>query len=127
LVVTSPAEAFLPQLASNPWDNLSMRITIAHKKSKQEVVDSIDRGFDYVFKMDGLPVKLVLEQKNWQGSTMTFALSAKMGFMSSPIKGTIDVTDRDVTIDADLGMFERFVSEDKVRGALSTKFKGLLT
>jgi hypothetical protein len=104
-----------------------MRITIAHKKPKQEVVDSIDRGFDDVFKMDGLPLKLVLEQKSWQGSTMTFALSAKMGFMSSPIKGTIDVTDRDVTIDADLGMFERFVSEDKVRGALATKFKGLLT
>ena len=104
-----------------------MRITIAHKKPKQEVIDSNDRGFDDVFKMDGLPLKLVLEQKNWQGSTMTFALSAKMGFMSSPIKGTIDVTDRDVTIDADLGMFERFVSEDKVRGALATKFKGLLT
>ncbi|MBV9888345.1 MAG: polyhydroxyalkanoic acid system family protein [Acidobacteria bacterium] len=104
-----------------------MRITIAHKKPKQEVVDSIDRGFDDVFKMDGLPVKLVLEQKSWQGSTLTFALSAKLGFMSSPIKGTIDVTDHDVTIDADLGMFEQFVSEDKVRGALATKFKGLLT
>jgi hypothetical protein len=104
-----------------------MRITIAHKKPKQEVVDSIDRGFDDVFKMEGLPLKLVLEQKNWQGSTMTFALSAKMGFMSSPIKGTIDVTNRDVTIDANLGMFERFVSEDKVRDVLSTKFKGLLT
>ena len=49
-----------------------------------------------------------------------------MGFMSSPIKGTIDVTDRDVTIDADLGMFERFVSEEKVREVLATKFKGLL-
>jgi hypothetical protein len=104
-----------------------MRITIAHNKPKQEVVDSIDRGFDDVFKMEGLPLKLVLEQKDWQGSTMTFALSAKMGFMSSPIKGTIDVSNRDVTIDADLGMFERFVSEDKVRGALATKFKGLLT
>jgi hypothetical protein len=104
-----------------------MRITIAHKKPKQEVVDSIDRGFDDVFKMDGLPLKLVLEQKNWQGSTLTFALSAKMGFMSSPIRGTIEVTDRDVIIDADLGMFERFVPEEKVRGALTTKFKGLLS
>jgi hypothetical protein len=103
-----------------------MRITIAHNKPKQEVVDSIDRGFDDVFRMEGLPVKLVMEQKNWQGSTMTFALNAKIGFMSSPIKGTIDVTDRDVTIDADLGMFERFVSEDKAREVLSTRFKGLL-
>src|ERR1700733_3120286 len=104
-----------------------MRITIAHKKAKQEVVDSIDRGFDDVFQMQGLPLKLMLEQKNWQGSTLTFALSAKMGFMSSPIRGTIEVTDRDVIIDADLGMFERFVSEEKVRGALTTKFKGLLS
>jgi hypothetical protein len=103
-----------------------MRITIAHKKPKQEVIDSIDRGFDDVFKMQGLPLKIVLEQKNWQGSTLTFALSAKMGFMSSPISGTVDVTDHDVTIDADLGMFERFVSEDKVREMLGTKFKGLL-
>jgi len=53
-------------------------------------------------------------------------LNAKIGFMSSPIKGTIAVTDRDVTIDADLGMFERFVSEDKAREVLSTRFKGLL-
>jgi hypothetical protein len=103
-----------------------MRITIAHKKPKQEVIDSIDRGFDDVFKMQGLPLKIELEQKNWQGSTLTFALSAKMGFMSSPIRGTIDVSDRDVTIEADLGMFERFVSEDKVRDVLGTKFKGLL-
>jgi hypothetical protein len=103
-----------------------MRITIAHNKPKQEVVDSIDRGFDDVFRMGGLPVKLVLDQKNWQGSTMTFALNAKVGFMSSPIKGTIDVTDRDVTIDADLGMFDRFISEDKAREVLSTRFKGLL-
>ena len=103
-----------------------MRITIAHNKSKQEVIDSIDRGFDDVFRMEGLPVKLVLDQKNWQGSTMTFALNAKVGFMSSPIKGTIAVTDRDVTIDVDLGMFERFISEDKAREVLSTRFKGLL-
>src|ERR1700743_3724362 len=104
-----------------------MRITIAHSKTKQEVIDSVDRGFDDVFRMDGLPVKLDLQQKSWQGSTMTFALNAKVAFMSSPIKGTIDVTDKDVTIDADLGMFERFVSEDKVKGALATRFKGLLT
>ena len=103
-----------------------MRITIAHNKPKQEVIDSIDRGFDDVFKMEGLPIKLALEQKSWQGSTMNFALNAKIAFMSSPIKGTIDVTDRDVTIDADLGMFERFVTEDKVRDVLSTRFKGLL-
>jgi hypothetical protein len=103
-----------------------MRITIAHNKSKQEVVDSIDRGFDDVFKMQGSPLKIELEQKSWQGSTLTFGLSAKMGFMSSPIKGTIDVTDSQVIIDADLGMFERFVSEEKVKGALATKFKGLL-
>jgi hypothetical protein len=42
---------------------------------------------------------------------MTFALTAKMGFMSTPIKGTVEVTDSDVIVDADLGMLGRFVNE----------------
>ena len=45
-----------------------MRIKIEHKRTKQEVIDSIDRSFDQMFQgVSGLPVKIVVEQKNWQG------------------------------------------------------------
>jgi hypothetical protein len=46
--------------------------------------------------------------------------------MSTPVKGTVEVTDHDFTIDADLGMLERLVPEKKVREMITTKAKGLL-
>jgi hypothetical protein len=104
-----------------------MRITISHNRSKAEVVDSVDRSFNEMFSdVAGLPVRVVVEQKTWQGSTLIFALSAKWGLMSTPVKGTVEVTDHDFTIDADLGMLERLVPEKKVREMITTKAKGLL-
>ena len=104
-----------------------MRITISHNRSKAEVVDSVDRSFNEMFSdVAGLPVRVVVEQKTWQGSTLIFALSAKWGLISTPVKGTVEVTDHDLTIDADLGMLERLVPEKTVREMIATKTKGLL-
>jgi hypothetical protein len=50
-----------------------------------------------------------------------------MGLFSTPIKGTIEVTDTDITIDADLGMLERFIPTATAREILTTRVKGLLT
>jgi hypothetical protein len=104
-----------------------MRITIEHKRTKAEVIESIDRSFDQMFQgISGLPVRLVVEQKNWQGSVLSFALSAKMGGLSTPIKGTVEVTDHEVIVDADLGMLSRFVPQDATRELIGKRVKGLL-
>ena len=105
-----------------------MRITVSHHKTKQEVIQSVDRSFDDLFQAPELRgVKLKDMTRTWQGSTLTFGLTAKMGFFSSPIKGTIEVTDTDITIDADLGMLERLIPADTAREILSTRVRGLLT
>ena len=105
-----------------------MRITVSHTKTKEEVMRAIDRSFDDLLKgLAAVPVKLVDEQRSWQGSTLTFSVLAKMGLLRSGIKGTIDVTDRDLTIDVDLGLFERLISETKARDAISSRVRGLLT
>jgi hypothetical protein len=104
-----------------------VRISISHNRTKEEVVQSIERSWDDLFKEAGaLPVKLTVEQRSWQGSTMTFALTAKMGIISTPIKGTVEVTDRDVIVDADLGMLGRFVNEKTAQQLLGSRIKGLL-
>lgn len=104
-----------------------MRVTVEHNRTKQEVVQSVDRSFDELFQGPGLPkVKIADQQKSWQGNTLTFSLTAKMGFFSTPIKGTVEVTDKDIIIDADLGMLERLIPEDKAREMLSSQMKGLL-
>lgn len=105
-----------------------MRISVSHNRPKEEVIQTIDRSINDLFKDAGaLPIKLVMEQRSWQGSVMTFALTAKMGIISTPIKGTVEVTDRDIIIDADLGMFNRFVDEKTAQKAIGDRLKGLLT
>lgn len=114
---------FVFQQKRNP-----VRISVSHNRSKEEVIQAVDRSINDVFKDAGaLPVKLVMEQRSWQGSVMSFALTAKMGIISTPIKGTVEVTDRDIIIDADLGMFNRFVDEKTAQQVIGTRLKGLLT
>ena len=104
-----------------------MRVTVSHTKAKQDVMRSVDRSFNDLFRGVGtMPIQLVEEHRSWEGSTLSFSISAKMGFVSTPIKGTIEVTDRDITIDADLGWFERLIPAAKVRESLSGAVRGLL-
>ena len=49
---------------------------------------------------------------------MKFALIARMGFIKNPISGTVEVTERDVTIDADLGMLGNLIPAQEVRSNL---------
>ena len=106
-----------------------MRIIVPHQHPPQQVVDNIDRKFDEIFK--GLPVgpiQIVDVKRNWNGRKMDFNFNASAGFMNVPIKGTIDVGDKDVTIDVDLPAFlSQILPEAKLRPALEKSVKGLLT
>jgi len=104
-----------------------MRITISHDRPRAEVVAAVDRSFDDLFKgVAELPVKVTIQQRTWRGSTLTFALTAKWGLLSTPINGTVEVTDHDITVDADLGLLNRFVSEKTARAMMGDRIKGLL-
>jgi len=104
-----------------------MRITISHNRTKAQIMESVDRSFDEMFQgIAGLPVRLVLEQKSWQGSILSFSLTAKLGLLSTPIKGTVEVTEQDVTVDADLGLLNRLVSEKNAREMIGDRIKGFL-
>ena len=104
-----------------------MRFSVSHNRPTDQVKQAIDRSFDDILKsMTSLPVLLVQEQRSWTGNTLAFSLVAKLGMMSTPIKGSIQVTDRDVIIDVDFGLLERLMPTGKVRGAFENRVKGLL-
>lgn len=104
-----------------------MRISVSHNRPKQEVIQSVERSFNDLFQeAGGLPVKLTVDQRSWQGSVMSFQLTAKMGIISTPIKGTVEVTDKEIIVDADLGMLSRFISEKSAQQLLGNRVKGLL-
>jgi hypothetical protein len=104
-----------------------MRITISHDRRKAEIIEAVDRSFNDLFKSAAqLPVKITIQQRTWQGATLNFALTAKWGLLSTPIKGFVEVTDHEVTVDADLGLLNRFISEKAARTVLTDRVKGLL-
>lgn len=102
-----------------------MRIIVPHNKPREEVIQTIDRSIDDLLQQS-LPVQVTVQQRTWQGSTLTFAVAAKMGFLSTPVKGTVDVSDSDIIIDVDLGMFESFVPADKARDLVTSRVRALL-
>jgi len=105
-----------------------VRITVAHTKPKDEIKRMIDRSFDDLFRGVGnLPLQIVDEKRKWEGDLLIFSFGAKVSLLTSPIKGTISVTERDVTIDADFGLLEKLLPSAQTKSALESRVKGLLT
>ncbi len=104
-----------------------MRITVAHHKSKEQIIQAVDRSFDELFKGTPLvPIEVTNEARKWDGNTLTFSFNAKMGVLRAPIKGTVKVGDSDLTIDADFGLLEKLLGGGMTK-TLETRVKGLLT
>lgn len=106
-----------------------MRITVSHNKPVEQIRANIDRGFDDIFK--GLPVgpiQITDEQRTWVGDTMNFSFNARAAFLTVPIKGWIQVERQQVTIEVELPAFlAKLIPEDKVKTAVESGVKGLLT
>lgn len=104
-----------------------MRVTVSHNKSREEVIRAVDRSFDDLFRgISIIPLHIANEQRSWQGSTLNFSFTAKLGLLTSAIKGIVEVTDRDFTIDADLGLLEKLLSPKGARATLESRIRGLL-
>ena len=105
-----------------------MRVTVSHTKTKAEVVKIIDDSADQLYNgVPGAPVKITDQHKQWEGDTLYFSFTGKMGFFSSSVKGFAHVTDADVTIDIELpALLKSFVPEEKVRAQVESRVKGLL-
>ncbi len=106
-----------------------MRITVSHNKTPAEIKANIDRSFDDIFK--GLPmgpVQISEEHRTWVGDTMNFSFHAKAAFIAVPVKGWIAVEPAQVTIEVELPSFlKNFLPEEKVKTAVESRIRGLLT
>jgi len=110
-----------------PTEWRSMRVTVSHNRRKEDILRSVDRSFDDLFKGFGTPIQIVNQSRKWTESRMDFSFDAKVGILSTPIKGFVDVTDKDVTVDADLGWLEKLFPAKQTQAALAGRLKGLLT
>ena len=90
-------------------------------------MEIIDRTIaEALTNLQSAPVEIVNLQRSWQDSTLTFSFTAKKAFLKGPIKGTVEVADDSVVIDADMGVFRHFIPEDKAQEAIKSKMRELL-
>jgi hypothetical protein len=104
-----------------------MTIIVPHKTTQEKAIALVDKSADDLFDMGSGLVDMVDRKKNWTGSCMEFSLTAKVGFISLPVSGTVTVDATNVTIVCDLPpLAKSFIGEDKIRASVEQKIKGLL-
>ena len=93
-----------------------MRVTIAHDKGQAEAIRHVNNGADQLFQGAGSAgVEIRNLERRWDANTLTFSFTGKMGPFTAPIRGTVLVAEKDLTIDMDLGVVEKFLPADKIR------------
>jgi hypothetical protein len=105
-----------------------MTIIVPHRTTAAKAVAMVDRSATTLFEgVGGSPVELVDRKKNWKGQVMDFSLTARVGFISVPISGTVVVDDVNVTVQCQLpGLVNQFIGEDKIRASVDSKIRGML-
>ncbi len=106
---------------------VGMRVTVSHKTTKEEVRRAVEQAVDQLFR-DTPPGLLTItdQRREWDGDTLRFWMTAKMGVVRNPIQGWIAVTGQDLTVDVDLGMLNLLFPEQKVRKTIEDQLRGKL-
>jgi Putative polyhydroxyalkanoic acid system protein (PHA_gran_rgn) len=93
-----------------------MRVTVAHDKGQTEAIRRVNEGADKLFRgAGGAGVEIRNLERSWDANMLNFAFTGKMGPFTAPIRGTVLVTETDLTIDVDLGIVAKFIPEDKIQ------------
>jgi hypothetical protein len=105
-----------------------MRVTVTHNKGLQGVMKIVDDSADQLMtSATSGPVVVTDVNRRWEGSTLHFSFTGRMGIFSAPIRGYVQCAERDVTIDIELpGALKHFIPEEKVKQQVEGRVKGLL-
>jgi hypothetical protein len=93
-----------------------MRVTVSHDLGQTEAIRRVNEGTDQLFRSaGGAGVEIRNLERSWSANTLTFSFTGKMGPFTAPIRGTVLVLEKDVTVDVDLGIVGKLLPEDKIR------------
>src|SRR6266851_2860604 len=106
-----------------------MRVTVAHNKTKAEAIRAVDGVADDLFaQFPASGIQIVDLRKQWNGNLMHFGFSARWMLLQAPVRGTVLVSDHDVTIEVELPSFlAKLLPERKIAQQVESRVRGLLT
>jgi hypothetical protein len=105
-----------------------MRVTVSHNKGLAGVTKIVNDSADQLLATPAAgPVTFSDMEKRWEGSTMYFSFRARMGVFNSALKGYVQCSERDVTVELELpNALKAFVPEEKMKAQMEGKVRGLL-
>jgi hypothetical protein len=105
-----------------------VKVIVPHNTTVEEAIVIVDKSADDLFAGAGDgAVELAERRKDWRGPLMDFSLTARLGFISLPIAGTVVVDDMNVTVHCELpALVKTFVGEEKIRSSVERKVRGML-
>jgi hypothetical protein len=106
-----------------------MTIIIPHGTTAEKAIATVDNSANSLFESTAGPyVQLVDKKRSWNGPTMDFSVTAKVGFISVPISGTLMVDSINVTVNCQLpALVNQFIGEEKIRAGLDRRVRAMLT
>jgi hypothetical protein len=103
-----------------------MTVTVPHNITVEEAIVMIDRSLTEIFDTPG-SVELVERLRRWDGPQLDFALTARVGFISLPIEGQVQIDEEAVTVHCVLPQLARtFLGEEKIRAGVEDKVRRIL-
>ena len=105
-----------------------MKVIVPHNTTVEQAIVIVDRSADDLFAgAAGGSVELADRRKGWSGPLMDFSLTARMGFISLPIAGTVIIDEQSVTVHCELPtLVKTFVGEERIRSSVERKVRGML-
>jgi hypothetical protein len=104
-----------------------MRVSVSHNKTQEEALRIVRETADKLLAQSAGSVKVTDIRQEWDGPRMAFSMRAAVGFLRTPIQGTVEVTPDEVIIDCRLpGLVSKFVPEQSLQSALETKVRAML-
>lgn len=105
-----------------------MKVIVPHNTTVEEAIVIVDRSADDLFAdATGGVVELAERKKGWRGPLMDFSLTARVGFISLPIAGTVIVDETNVVVHCELpAIVKTFVGEEKIRSSVERKVRRML-
>jgi hypothetical protein len=104
-----------------------MRIEQPHTLGREEAIGRVDRFLDRLIQDPPGGVTIKDARKDWDGDRMTFALAIAKGFFGTHVRGSMDVSDDRVVVEAELPPLVRgLLGEERIRQVIADHLGAVL-
>jgi hypothetical protein len=104
-------------------------VVVPHNTTVEEAIGQVERSAHGLFDdVGGGMVELVDRKQSWNGSSMDFSLTARVGFISLPISGMVVIDEINVTLHCELpALAKNFLGEEKIQADLDRRVRAILS